>query len=89
MDTAVLALLDPALDCHAIEPLGPAPDPFPWQTATVPAPVQARLDAAGAPLEEAVWSSLDDEARYVLLKLAESKREGGRLLTALAELGIG
>jgi hypothetical protein len=53
-----------------------------WRGADVPAPLRARI--AGD-----AWRGLDDEIRYVLLKLAEARREPERLDAALAELGLG
>jgi hypothetical protein len=53
-----------------------------WRTKDVPEPVRARAPA----LDPAAWRALDDEGRYVLLKLAEKRREPERFDLALAEL---
>ena len=57
-----------------------------WRSASVPGPVGARLAGLGASLEDAGWAALDDEARYLLLKLAEKTREPERFAAAVREL---
>jgi hypothetical protein len=61
----------------------------PWRSAEVPGAVRARLADLGAALDGEPWRALDDEARYVLAKLAEKKREPERFAVAARELGIG
>ena len=65
---------------HPVTPLesGPA-DPESWGAGRVPAAIAGRVDARE-------WSDLPDEARYVLLKLADPKRNPAKLDLALAEL---
>jgi hypothetical protein len=67
---AGVALLD-------LPPAAPA-----WRSASVPAPVAERV----GDLSDERWRGLDDEARYVLLKLAERAREPERLAAAVREL---
>jgi hypothetical protein len=61
--------------------------PWPWRGPTVPPLLGAKLVEIHATLDDATWSSLSDEDRYVLLKLADAKREPERLRAALVELG--
>jgi hypothetical protein len=61
---------------------------WPWRGPTVPPVLGARLVELQATLDDATWSSLSDEDRYVLLKLADAKREHERLRAALVELGL-
>ena len=61
----------------------------PWRSAEVPGPVRARLAELGTALDPPAWGALDDEARYVLLKLAEKQRDPERFASASGELGIG
>jgi hypothetical protein len=61
----------------------------PWRSAAAPEAVRARLAALGVTLDAEAWGALDDEARYVLAKLAEKKREPERFAAAARELGIG
>ncbi|MFL5426557.1 MAG: nitrate reductase associated protein [Myxococcales bacterium] len=65
---------------HPVTPLesGPA-DPASWGTAQVPATIAGRVDARE-------WSGLPDEARYVLLKLSDPKRDPTKFNLALGEL---
>jgi len=65
---------------HPVTPLesGPA-DPASWGPAPVPATIAGRID----PRE---WSGLPEEARYVLLKLADPKRDPAKFNLALGEL---
>jgi len=65
---------------HPVTPLesGPA-DPASWGAAQVPATIAGRVDARE-------WSGLPDEARYVLLKLADPKRDPAKFNLALLEL---
>lgn len=60
-----------------------------WAASAVPERVRTRAVelGCGAALE-ARWAGLDEEARYALHKLADPKREPGKLAAALGELGI-
>jgi hypothetical protein len=64
----------------SLQPIA-AGDPHPWRGASVPEKLREKL-------AEDAWLGLDDETRYVLLKLAEAQREPWRLNAALAELGL-
>ena len=74
----------------ALQPLAPL-GRAPWRSPSVPPALAARLVEVGALLPDAVWSGLDDEARYVLLHLGArgSDEHRARLRTALLELGVG
>jgi hypothetical protein len=71
-------------------PLAPLPSRGlpPWRETTVPIVVAARLLELGAPIADAAWAALDDEARYALLNLSEKRRERGAPIgTGAAEAG--
>ena len=74
---------------HVIEPLegGPA-DAAGWGRSRVPDGVAARLSEVGAPLSPQQWSALTEEARYVLVRLAEPRRNPEKLVAALRELKL-
>lgn len=57
-----------------------------WRSASVPAPVAARLAEQGAALDDDAWRALDDEARYLLTALAEKRREPERFDAATHEI---
>jgi hypothetical protein len=65
---------------HPVTPLesGPA-DPGSWGAGEVPATIAGRVDATE-------WAGFPDEARYVLLKLADPKRDPAKFNLALGEL---
>ncbi len=65
----------------ALDPLGPAPAEWPWRAREAPEVLRGRLDAAR-------WAGLDDETRYSLWKLCESRRPEAReqLAQALTEI---
>jgi hypothetical protein len=56
-------------------------DPAGWGPARVPAAIATRMS-------EKDWARLSDEARFVLVKLAEPRRGPEKLGLALAELGF-
>jgi hypothetical protein len=63
-----------------VKPLDEGPlDPRSWGPGSVPAAIAGRIDAKE-------WSSLPDEARYVLLKLGDPKRDPAKFNLALGEL---
>lgn len=64
-----------------LDPL-PALGPPAWRAREIPDAVRARAPQ----LDPAAWRALGDEERYVLLKLAEGRREPERFAAALAEL---
>jgi hypothetical protein len=59
-----------------------------WNAGTVPPALRERADRLQATLDDRAWSSLDEESRYALLKLADPRRDQARLAAALAELGL-
>ena len=70
---------------HPAAPLeGGALDGSAWAAARVPDTVAARAKA----LTPARWKALSDEARYVLWRLAETRRGPEKLDAALRELGL-
>jgi len=73
-------------------PLSPLPNDASertrWNSPRPPAPVQARLDALGCGLEPSRWTSLDEESRYALVKMAEPKRDPRKFAWVLQELGL-
>jgi hypothetical protein len=71
----------------AVAPLAAQGSP-PWRSPAVPPALAARLAELEASLPDAAWAGLADGARYVLLRLASSPRDDGRLRAALGELGI-
>ena len=73
----------------SLSPLPDLPATPPWRSTAVPAPLRARIEALGAALDDETWAALDDEDRYALFRLAEKKRDPGRLEAALRELGTG
>jgi len=48
---------------------------------------RARVESLGA-ADLSRWASLDEEARYAIVKLADPKRDTTKLRAALAELGM-
>jgi len=73
---------------HPARPLDPAPDPPPWRGPAAFALARDRLAALGHPLPRDRWEALDDEAAYVLWRLADHAKDDGRLLAAARELGL-
>jgi hypothetical protein len=65
---------------HPVTPLesGPA-DPGSWGAGQVPEAIGGRVDTRE-------WSGFPDEARYVLFKLADPKRDPTKFNLALGEL---
>lgn len=57
-----------------------------WRSATVPGPVLSRLAEIGVALGADTWRALDDDARYVLVKLAGKRREPERFALAVKEI---
>ena len=74
---------------HPLAPLegGPA-DPRGWGPARIPDALAARLAAADVRFAPPAWASLSDEARYVLVKLSEPRRNPEKLVAALRELKL-
>lgn len=68
----------------ALEPI--VADTASWRTSDVPGPVSVRLAELGVTLDAAAWRALDDEARYVLVKLAGKRREPERFASAVKEI---
>jgi len=65
---------------HPVVPLEGGPvDPKTWGPDQVPAAVSGRVSGAD-------WAAFSDEARYVLLKLADPKRDPAKFNLALEEL---
>jgi hypothetical protein len=73
-----------------LQPLPQSAAP-PWRSRSVPPALAARVVEMGVSLPSAVWSGLDDDARFALVHLGakRSDEHGARLLSALQELGIG
>jgi len=72
---------------HPVVPLegGPA-DPKGWGEGSVPPTMTARRNEIGRDISGQEWARYSDEARYVLVKLAEPRRGPEKLLRALEEL---
>lgn len=55
-------------------------------SAELPAQLSAHAEALGAPLTQSAWSALDDDERYVLVKLGGGEKPKHNLHAALIEL---
>jgi hypothetical protein len=65
---------------HPVVPLDGGPvDPAAWAAGAVPPAIGTRVDAGE-------WAALSEEARYVLGKLADPKRDTAKFDLALGEL---
>jgi len=74
---------------HVIEPLEGGPvDPSGWAPGRVPQSVAARVAEMAGDISDEQWSAFPEEARYVLLKLAEPRRNPEKLVAALRELRL-
>lgn len=69
-------------------PLDPLPRALPWRTDEIPAPVRERLATLEHVLDAGRWATLDDDARFALVKLADAHRSPWKFLTVLDELGL-
>jgi hypothetical protein len=56
-----------------------------WPPAELPSQLAARAEELGAPITQSAWSTLDDDERYVLVKLGGGETARHNLHAALIE----
>jgi hypothetical protein len=69
-----------------LKPL-PPPEEI-WKGEDVPVDVAVRCREASIPIDARRWTSLDEDSRYALVKLADPKREATKFIAAAIELEL-